>query len=455
MEKQILLHRKIRDRLNSIGPGMCLAKWTQVTLHLHNGHTHSCHHPNTHLVPLEEIAVDPSALHNTIFKKAAREEMLTGSRPNECHYCWNVEDNIPEGQTDIFSDRVLKTSEPWSLALKDKVFEVGHVGNINPSYLEVSFSHGCNFKCAYCSPQISSKWMEEIQQFGPYPTSLNYNGLDHIKFQGKMPIPEREENPYVEAFWKWWPDLYPTLDTFRVTGGEPLMTKHMFRVLDYVIENPNPNLNLAVNSNLGVPSKLFDQFIDKIKVIQEKKLVKSFTLFTSCEAYGNRAEYIRFGLDYKEWLANCQRYLSEVPSGKFSIMSTYNALSVSSYMNFLKDVLKLKLEFSNRHRSVGIDVPYLDHPKWMNVGILPMSYQSMLEEQIEFVKSNHADGKGFQVWEYNKLERIMFLFSPNPDITHQRDFYQFFNEHDARRATDFLATFPEMADFWHYCKSLT
>ena len=32
------------------------------------------------------------------------------------------------------------------------------------------------------------------------------------------------------------------------------------------------------------------------------------------------------------------------------------------------------------------------------------------------------------------------------------DFYRFFTEHDLRRTTDFLKTFPEMKDFWNECK---
>jgi len=56
---------EVRKKLDAASPSLCLAKWLQVTLHLHNGHTHSCHHPDTHKVPLEEIAKDPSALHNT------------------------------------------------------------------------------------------------------------------------------------------------------------------------------------------------------------------------------------------------------------------------------------------------------------------------------------------------------------------------------------------------------
>jgi organic radical activating enzyme len=457
MEEKIVFYKRVRDKLNEIGPGMCLAKWSQVTLHLQNGHNHSCHHPNTHLVPLEEIAKDPSALHNTEFKKTARKEMMTGTRPEECHYCWNVEDSVPTGRDDVFSDRILKTAEPWSLALKEQVLSLGYTGNINPSYIEVSFSHGCNFKCAYCSPHISSKWMEEIKQYGHYPTSRRYNDLSHIEYQGKMPIPEREDNPYVDAFWAWWPDLYPSLHTFRITGGEPLMTKHTFKVLDYIIDNPNPNMELGINSNCVVEDKLFDKFIEKVKLIEEKKAVRSVTLFTSCEAYGKKAEYIRNGLDYDKWVENCSRYLKEIPTAHFSIMSTYNALSVTSYTEFLKDVLLLKLRYENEHRGVRIDIPYLDHPKWMNVGILPKYFMPLLQKQIKFMKDNQIGngiGIGFSEKEIGKLERIQYLFQDTPDLVNQKDFILFFDEHDRRRNTNFLDTFPEMAEFYHYCKNI-
>jgi hypothetical protein len=32
------------------------------------------------------------------------------------------------------------------------------------------------------------------------------------------------------------------------------------------------------------------------------------------------------------------------------------------------------------------------------------------------------------------------------------NFYKFFSEYDKRRNTDFLKTFPMMADFWEECK---
>ena len=441
--------------LDRTGPGMCLAKWLQVTLHLQNGHTHSCHHPNTHKIPLEEIQEDPGALHNTKFKKEQRKTMMTGGRPEECHFCWQVEDSVPEG-SDIFSDRIHKSTDSW--AGKSRYFDVllaGWEQNIKPTYLEVSFSHACNFKCSYCSPHISSNWMEEIEKFGGYPTTLQYNNLDHTRHQDKMPIPIKEHNPYVEAFWKWWPDVYPTLHTFRITGGEPLMSKDTFKVLDYIIENPNPNLEIAINSNCVLPDKLFDKFLEKVKTIEDNNCVKKFTLYTSAEAYGAKAEYIRHGMDYQIWLDNCHKFLELIPSANFSVMSTYTALSVTSYTEFLKDVLIMKLKYHNDKRSISLDIPYLDNPKWMSVRILPMKYKEQIISQIKFMNNNHCDGRGFQDWETAKLERIQYLLNEEREQTYLKDFALFFDEHDKRRNTNFLATFPEMIDLYTECKDLT
>ena len=107
---------ELKNNLDKVGCGFCLAKWSQVTIHLGTGMTHSCHHPSPHKIPLREIQRDPSALHNTSFKKRKRKEMLEGERPDECNYCWNVEDS-----SDSFSDRTFKSAEPWSLSEYDKI----------------------------------------------------------------------------------------------------------------------------------------------------------------------------------------------------------------------------------------------------------------------------------------------------------------------------------------------
>ena len=146
------------NKLGDISPSFCLAKWKQVTLHLQTGHKHSCHHPNTHKIDVEAIKKDPSALHNTEFSKEVRQQMLDGKRPPECGYCWKAED------TGSFSDRVYKSATRWAYPFLDEVVSKGSRENIFPSYLEVSFSNVCNFKCTYCAPHISSQWYQEIEQ---------------------------------------------------------------------------------------------------------------------------------------------------------------------------------------------------------------------------------------------------------------------------------------------------
>ena len=159
----------VNNKLNEVGCGFCLAKWTQVTMHLGVGLTHSCHHPVQHKIPLAELKRNPSALHNTRYKKLKRKEMLEGKRPAECNYCWNIEDN-----SDSFSDRTFKSAEPWSLDQMEKIKASDWRENYNPRYVEVSFSNTCNLKCAYCGPQYSSKWVEEIEKHGEYKTSTKF-----------------------------------------------------------------------------------------------------------------------------------------------------------------------------------------------------------------------------------------------------------------------------------------
>lgn len=447
---------KTIEKLNTISPSFCLAKWTQTTIHLGLGHTHSCHHPRTHKIPIEDLKIDPSTLHNTQHKKRIRQEMLDGVRPHECEYCWKVEDLNDEKQ---YSDRILKSSEDWSFMHFQEVIHSGSEKNINPKYLEISFSNVCNFKCSYCMPSVSSQWMEEIERYGPYPTSGNFNNLDWVKKQDKFPIPVREYNPYIEAFWKWFPDLITGLHTFRITGGEPLLDKNTYKCLDYIIDNPQPNLELSINSNFDVPDELFNKFLEKAQIIVKNNLVKSFTTHTSCEAHGRAAEYIRFGLNYSKWKLNLIKFINKVDKPNIGVMSTYNCLSVTTYLEFLKDILEIKKYAKQREfGNISLDIPYLNHPYHQSVKILTDDFKKNINEQVSFCESYSNIDAGFNEYEIFKLKRVGSLFDHKTTdfdlVTNRSDFIKFVDTHDIRRNTNFLETFPQMRDFYYYCKNL-
>ena len=140
-----------KAKLDSVSPSFCVAKWKQVTMHLQNGHTHSCHHPATHVVPLEEIRVNPTALHNSEFKKHQRRLMFEGKRPEECDYCWRVEDNNTrsDDSQSVYSDRIYKSADNWAQPFVEDIRNKSWDDDVDPSYVEVSFSTVCNFKCSY------------------------------------------------------------------------------------------------------------------------------------------------------------------------------------------------------------------------------------------------------------------------------------------------------------------
>ena len=450
----------MEDKLNKVGNGMCLAKWSQVTLHLQTGHNHSCHHPRTHKISKTEIKRNPSALHNTKYKKMRRREMLTGKRPKECDYCWAVEDN-----SDRFSDRIFKSAESWSAPHFDEIVNADWREDFNPRYVEVAFSNTCNFKCSYCAPAFSSTWMEEIQKHGAYPTTDRFNDLKYNKFEDKMPIPNREHNPYVEAFWKWWPDLYHDLHTFRITGGEPLLSKDTWKVLDYVLEQkePNKNLNLAINSNLGVPDELIDRMIEKLKRIEDEDRVRELVIFTSVDTWGEQAEYIRNGLEFNRFWDNMNKVLSSLDRVVLTIMSTYNALSVPNYTKLIDGVFDLKRIYASQDRywnsAVFLDSSYLRYPLHQAAQVLPREWDIEILRQAQLtdfysVPKFDKDYFGYSDIEIQKIKRIYDWTTSTDEekIVKQRyDFGKFFKEHDKRRGTNFRKTFPELEEFYNNC----
>jgi organic radical activating enzyme len=453
---------KTKEKLDKVGKGFCLAKWTQVTLQLQTGHNHSCHHPVTHKISELEVAQNPSALHNTNYKKNRRREMMEGLRPKECDYCWNIEDNSNE-----FSDRVYKSTEPWSMQYFDEVLKTKGEKDINPKYVEVSFSNVCNFKCSYCGPAFSSQWMDEIQQHGSYPTSTNFNNLDYLKSTDQMPIPHNKKNPYVDAFWKWWPDLYKDLHTFRITGGEPLLAKDTFDVLDFINSEPNPNrkLNLSINTNLNAPEKIFNEFREKITKLMNEERVNEFILFTSCDAHGEQANYIRHGFNYDLFIERINILLTENPKLTIIIMSTYNALSVPSYKGLIRDVYELKKKYHSAERyygsSVILDSSYLRWPPHQSVKILDKEWidevnsQAQLMDFYEQVRVG-GDGYGFTDIEITKVKRIAEWMKNHDDdstfLKNRKDFFIFVRHHDMRRGTNFLEVFPEFDELYKKCR---
>lgn len=397
-------------------------------------------------IALEEISKDPAALHNTSHEKQQRKTMLEGGRPDECSYCWSIED------LDKTSDRVYKNTDTINnlFVLEDEIDTLKNIPwdqNVNPYNMEISFSNACNFKCGYCCSAFSSLWEDEIKQYGNYDLNYDQYGL-HNKIYS-----EKEYNPYVEAFWKWWPDLKNDLKIFRITGGEPLMTTNTFKLLDMLKEDGNPELFLQINTNLGVTNRKVTDFCLRVNDLIEKKHIKNLRLFTSLECTGKQAEYMRRGLNYELFLENVNTVLETVPTAYLSFMTTYNVLTVPYFKDFLQLIVELREKWGER---ILIDIPHLKEPPHWTMNILPPEFGTYIDNDVQYMKQN-----GFSDIEIGKMERVReYFYNDTHNITDEyrlngrKDFAKFFPEYDRRSNSSLIETFPEFSEFLEWCKTL-
>lgn len=442
--------------MNEISPTFCMAKWHHTTIYLQTGETHSCYHPPPHKIPLEEIIIDPSALHNTEQKKHERLEMLNGGKPSGCNYCWNIE----AMGDDYISDRKERNSTIYTPERYQQIKDGDWFQNINPQYIEISFGNECNFKCGYCHPKHSSSYYKEIKDFGPYTMVQNHrNDIDWFQ------IYEEEENPYVEAWWRWWPEVRKTLTILRITGGEPLLQQSTWKLLDDLEVNPLPNLELNINSNMGVKPVLVRRLTQKVNNLVAQGKIKDFKLFTSMDTWGKPAEYIRTGLDTKIWEENLNTYLTET-NLPVTFMITFNILTVTNFQKLLEKILEWRTKYNgynqNKWQRVRFDTPFLKEPLQYDMNILPKDeFMPYMHSHLQYIK-DHLDDKDrtkFSELEYEKFKRVVKYmetthYSQEKIQEGRRDFYNWFTEYDRRRDTNFCEAFPDLNKFYEDCNEL-
>ena len=447
---------KVFSLLNKVSSSFCLAKWYNVSLHIPTGRTQSCYHPPIHPIPLAELADNVDALHNTKHKKEQRKMMLAGERPSECSFCWEIEDSSKN-----LSDRAYRSNDVYREGLIEEAIALGDSGNPNPRYVEVNFSQACNFKCSYCSPHLSSAWMQDVQKNGAIILSDRWhNDMTWMKNTNMWPD-NKPDNPYLVAFWEWLPKIYPTLQTFRMTGGEPLMDKNTFKMFEYVKSHPKKELHLSITSNCCPPSGQWEKFMHGLKEMTDIDAIDHFLLFCSLDSWGTHAEYIRNGMNFDKLYNNIVDYLSNGSKHSLTFIVTFNALSYTGWNIYVRKILELRQQYNTDRQLIWFDIPMLSSPEWLNPKIFPELVVE-LEKSLEFMNANlETDStrfKGFKDFEVAKVERLIDWIRTDSDFnmkTAMKNFYMYWVEQDKRQETNFLETFPELREQWIRCREAT
>ncbi len=429
--------------LDNISASFCAAKWYNATIWLGSGMTTSCHHPPAHLVDIDKVQANPRLLHNTDQKKADRRKMLAGERPAGCEYCWKIEDI---GRDNI-SDRVYK-SKIYPIKALDEARNLPWDQDVNLRTLEIAFDRTCQFACSYCNPAFSSTWVKDIRRNGAYQNLVS-DGRNHFTHDhaNAQLWDYGENNPYIDAFFTWWEsDLHRTLQELRITGGEPLMSGHTWKLIDWFRDNQGrSSTRLAINSNLGTDVDV-DRLLDSTAGMDVE-------IYTSQESVGARAEYIRDGLIYADWHSNVVKLLD---AGRtVHCMCTINALCLDSLPQLLEQLVTWKKHYGRDRINYTLNI--LRFPSFQSPLVLSDELRYNYQQQLIAFMVKHKGHSYLHEHEWNHLQRLAdyldVVRTPHSeafDLPRLRyDFGSFYTQYDQRRGKSFANTFGSNLTAWY------
>jgi len=201
-----------------------------------------------------------------------RYQMLSDHRPDACAKCWNLED------AGIISDRQLKNTAVdlyLDKDLKTLIQDCGR-GNYSTVHYKIDTSNTCNATCATCNSNSSTAW-----------AALEKKNHQQPKTSWKI-LPAQTHN---------WIN-FDTAVSVSFRGGEPLLSKTNFYILEQLLEHNNSDCFVSFVTNGSV--ELSDY---------QKHLLSGFKNMNFCfsiDGVGPVFEYTRYPLKWDQLLKNIE-----------------------------------------------------------------------------------------------------------------------------------------------------
>jgi len=225
-----------------------------------------------------------------------------------------------------------------------------------PVYFDIRFSNACNFACRTCWHGASSAWFPEAKQMkrnlGDRALLQNIHNFDaFIAETGEALLQAKE--------------IY-------FAGGEPLVTKEHYQLLNWLVKNNATQINLRYNTNFSLLQ------MGEHKVLNYWKHFSKVEILSSIDGHGKLGEYIRKGFNWENYKQN-RELIREYKHIKFLIAPT---ISVFSILN-----LPALYQICLLEQIIDADAFYinmLDRPLHYNTKALPQACKQKVV--VEFQK---------------------------------------------------------------------
>ena len=230
---------------------------------------------------------------NSDHMRSVRQRMMAGEELSECQVCDHklLNTNVYRSYfNQLFKHKV---DEAY-----DSTDETGATTMPTVSF-DYRFNNLCNFKCRMCGDMLSSSWEAESRK----EKSWNENSQPWMASPLREQIKKFQDTQVVEEFTN--AVETKTIKEIYWCGGEPLMWDIHWKAMQRIIE-----LGFAKEVYVRYNTNLSRTSLKGIKLFDLLPQFQDWQVCSSLDGTGEVGEYIRDGLDYKQWLQNFKEGLA-------------------------------------------------------------------------------------------------------------------------------------------------
>ncbi len=292
--------------------------------------------------------------------REVRRRMLEGREVPQCRRCYEL-----DAAGAVSERRSFNREFASRLGLAEQTKADGSLEPLVPAILDLSISNRCNFKCRYCHPDRSTAWNE-----------------DHDRLWGRQArsgpdVQTPTESP--EELLRQIEPILGGLERIYFDGGEPLICREHYQLLDLLTERKKTGIRLTYSTNFSVTA------FEGRDVFELWKDFPHVHVSASLDAMGARGEYIRKNQDWARVVENRERMLRVCPHVHFVFaptLSVMNALHLPElhrdwiekgylepkemYLNYVVEPAELSVQILPAHLKRAMTDRYERHIEWLN-----------------------------------------------------------------------------------------
>lgn len=260
----------------------CSAPWNSVFISPYGRIDNCCISENN----LGDVSQDINIVVESDYSKQIEQSMLNHTPVDGCKFCFQH----PDQSYKVFFDK----NFPWD-------------GTNNLKFADIRWRNTCNAGCVYCSSEYSSLWAKEDNN----AEALNRIQLTSIK--------------------EWLLPKLPALERITLAGGEPLLIKDNYEVLDELYQ-VNRNCKIYVNTNLSIKTEIYNLLMQFPNV----------EWMVSGENTEEKFNYVRYGTVWETFASNVEELVKYKPDthiiGTNMVYHALNTANIFDYISVLSNI---------------------------------------------------------------------------------------------------------------------